>query len=318
MQTGVYYRQFTVEFSKIKNLIAYIAKNVKKNKPEFKEINEMAKELEHGLLFRGELLDYFNRAIYYLALTSKDCPREVLEFMIGRHVSSVEDISDKIFQRTLRRKIWLLRRMEKPKFIKSRIFKDVNDVISIETEEFLTKNLISFEITSIKEEGSSRFSNFLKRIPYVGETVKEIRERKTNSSRYTFRPYPLAVRLWLSDAVEVPKDLRDFLQGSIRYHSEEEWRTAIVLAAIAVESVLADLYEELFREYAPNVPLGVLYEKIKGKIEFPSHICGAIEIVNEARISAVHRSRFPVSDREAINALYGATTFIMWYSSDFK
>jgi hypothetical protein len=116
----------------------------------------------------------------------------------------------------------------------------------------------------------------------------------------------------------VPKDLRDFLKGSIRYHSEEEWRTAIVLSAIAVESVLADLYEEHFKEYAPNVPLGDLYYKVKDKIKFPTHIGGAIEMVNEARISAVHRSRFPVSDREAINALYGATTFIMWYSSDFK
>ena len=115
----------------------------------------------------------------------------------------------------------------------------------------------------------------------------------------------------------ITEDLRDFLKGSMRYHSDEEWRTSIVLSAIAVESVLADLYEEEHKTYAPNVPLGNLYDKVKGKVKFPPEVMKAIEMVNEARISAVHRSRFPVSDREATNALYGSTTFIMWYSSNY-
>ena len=118
-------------------------------------------------------------------------------------------------------------------------------------------------------------------------------------------------------ALRVPKDLNNFLSGAVRYFSSEEWRTSIVLSAISAESILADLYEEEYKENAPSIPLGDLYYKVKERITFSAEIARAIEIVNESRIAAVHRSRFPVSDREATNALYGATTFTMWYSSNY-
>lgn len=196
---------------------------------------------------------------------------------------------------------------------------DINDVIAIDIEE--TEDLSTFllEASSTKRKGLQRFERFARNIPHLGNTIKEVRKRKTHSSRYAFRPYPLAVRLWLGSekAGIVPKDLKDFLKGSTRYYSNEEWRTSIVISAIAVESVLADLYEEKYKEYAPSVPLGDLYRKVKDKVEFPQYIKDAIEMVNEARISAVHRSRFPVANREAIKALYGFTTFTMWFSSNF-
>ena len=87
------------------------------------------------------------------------------------------------------------------------------------------------------------------------------------------------------------------------------------MSAITVESGLADLFEEIHKKPAPDDPLGKLYGKVKNEAGFPDRIETAIEMVNEARISAVHRSRFPVSDREATNALYGATTFTMWHNS---
>jgi hypothetical protein len=125
--------------------------------------------------------------------------------------------------------------------------------------------------------------------------------------------------LWLNDSgsIAIPSDLRSFLHGAIRYIFSSEWRTSIVLSAISVESVLADLYEEMHKIPAPDIPLGDLFRQVKEKIDFPPEIARAINMTNEARIAAVHRSRFPVSDREAINALYGAINFTSWYVSKF-
>lgn len=315
LQVGVYHIHFTVDFSNLEQLIRDVAKKTK-DKIETRELTRVANEIKEGYFsLPSELSASLGRVMTAIAGT-KDCPKEITEYL-GAHGEST-DVSRRIVALRRRRPYRIRRRPFE--LFGDRIFEDVNDVISIDMEETETENLMSFEATSMKEIGLSRFCDFLRSIPHIGGTFEEVRSRKTHSSRYVFRPYPLAVRLWLnsSSAVTVSKDLRDFLTGSIRYHFEEEWRTAIVLSAIAVESVLADLYEEHFKEYAPNVPLGNLYEKVRDKIKFPTHISHAIEMVNEARIAAVHRSKFPVSDREATNALYGATTFLMWYSTEFK
>lgn len=117
----------------------------------------------------------------------------------------------------------------------------------------------------------------------------------------------------------IPKDLRDFLSNASKYYTSEEWRTSTVLSAITAESLLADLYEEEYRRPTPSkATLGELFEFAKKKVEFPQNIAEAIAMTNNARISAVHRSRFGVSDREATNALYGAANFTMWYFARFQ
>jgi len=318
LQAGVYYGQFTINFSKLEQFIRDIAKTAKKQ--ESKELIKTADSIkEEGYLTLEEKKENFVKAITHFVFQEK-CPKEILEYLSIR-----PRLSKKLRELELSRKIMFYRvrryrRRRKPLYIlDSHTLDDINDVIVIGIEEGDEENVLMVEVTTTKEKGMSRFEKYIKSIPHIGKTVKEIRKRKTYSSRYTFRPYPLAVQLWLKHekAATAPKDLRDFLRGSIRYHSDEEWRTSIVLSAIAVESVLADLYEEKYKKYAPSVPLGELYQQVKDKINFPSPIKAAIEMVNEARISAVHRSRFPVSDREATNALYGSTTFIMWFSSNF-
>lgn len=124
----------------------------------------------------------------------------------------------------------------------------------------------------------------------------------------------MAVRFWLEDeaSISIPSDLKSFLIGAIDYLSSQEYRTSIVLSAITVESILADLYEEKYKSLAPDIPLGDLLGHVKNKISFPPDILSAIETTNRARIAAVHRSRLPVSEREAINALFGATAFAQW------
>lgn len=200
----------------------------------------------------------------------------------------------------------------------SRIDTGIKDVFAIEKEPINGMKWL-FDVVTIKENGLLAFKKYAECIPPIKERMKVLKERKQFSTRYTFRPYPLATRLWIEDevSINVPSDLKSFLQGAIQYIFSNEWRTSIVLSAICVESVLADLYEETHKKPAPDVPLGDLFGQVKGKIDFPSDIVRAIEMTNDARISAVHRSRFPVSDREAINALYGATNFTLWYVSQF-
>jgi len=318
LQAGVYYSQLTANFSALEKFLRDVVAIPKEPTLESKELTKSADSLMKEPEYYGlnEMKKIFGKAMAFF-FPFKECPKEISQYLSGHEeIASLKRVAERA-PKGMRAHIYsMITRGGPLEVFKSHIIEDVNDVIVIETAD---ANVLLFEITTITEKGLSIFHNFLKCVPHIGDTVKEIRNRKTYSSRYTFRPYPLAVRLWLEneEAITVPDDLRDFLRGSIRYHSEEEWRTSIVLSAIAVESVLADLYEERFKEYAPNVPLGDLYHKVKEKIDFPSDIKGAIEMVNEARISAVHRSRFPVSDREATNALYGSTTFIMWYSANF-
>jgi len=200
----------------------------------------------------------------------------------------------------------------------SRVLKEIKDVISVERKE-ISSNKWLFDITAIKEQGIANFKDMIVCIPRMKEQMQILKEKQKFSSRYTFRPYPLAVRLWLrnENSIIVTEDLRSFLQAASNYFFSEEWRTSIVLSAICVESVLADLYEEDFKETAPDVPLGEMFSRVKQKVNFPPDVAKTIEITNDARISAVHRSRFPVSDKEAVNALYGATNVVLWYTQNF-
>jgi hypothetical protein len=305
-----------VDFSLLAKLFRELAEIAKKHKSKsWKALVKKAKELETCYLDGDDLLDALSIALDNY-MQYDECPKDIIKFLTGKD-ESPEDIIELGELRVAYMNPFTGEMFSSQ--VGSQILQHMNDVIFIEVEKSEDSEDLSFQITTITEKGTSGFHRFMKSIPHLGKTVKVIRKRKTHSSRYTFRPYPLAVNLWLDDenSLPVPEDLRDFLNASIKYHSDEEWRTSIVLSAIAVESVLADLYEEEFKEYAPNVPLGELYHQVKTKINFPSDIAGAIEMVNKARISAVHRSRFPVSDREAINALIGSTTFIMWYSSNY-
>lgn len=195
---------------------------------------------------------------------------------------------------------------------------EIKEVFVIEKEHIKHMTWL-IDVVTIKEDGLSAFKKCLECLPPLKEGIKILKERKHSSTRYAFRPYPFATRLWLQDdiSINVPPDLKSFLHGAVNYIFSDEWRTSIVLSAICVESVLADLYEETHKKPAPDVPLGDLFRQVKDKIDFPQDIVRAIEITNEARISAIHRSRFPVSDREAINVLYGATNLLLWYISQF-
>jgi len=249
---------------------------------------------------RDNFFEELNASLGLFCRYSKECPQDI------RDVFTEER---KIGTATYRVPIRL-------NFFDSHIVEDLHDVVMVE-KKCIAKRTWLFDIVTIKENGISDFKKKLQSIPPVSGKIVTKKEKRHFSMRYVFRPYPWAVKLWLDsdESITVPKDLKSFLNGAIRYYFSAEWRTSIVLSAIAVESVLADLYEEACKKPAPDSPLGDLFHKVKEKVKFPADVERAVEIANSARIAAVHRSHFPVSDREATNALFGAATFLLWCHS---
>ena len=311
LKIGVFNIQLLVDLSGLEQLFGDIGKFAKKRKMEWARFKKEADEVKQ-LRPWTDIMEKFKEAIMSLAVFD-ECPEEVLKYF-GIERSTLKRI------RPVHRRDYIAG-SSRGKVLRSRVFFEIPDATSIEIIKRPVRDprRCLVDITSVKKEGFLKVKRFIKGIPHIGKKTKEIKQTRTFSSRYTFRPYPLSVQLWLTSeaSLRVPKDLKDFLSGAVRYHSSREWRTSIVLSAITTESILADLYEEEYKENAPSVPLGDLYHKVKEKIDFPTDTARAVEMVNESRIAAVHRSRFPVSDREAINALFGATTFAIWYSSNY-
>lgn len=200
---------------------------------------------------------------------------------------------------------------------KSRIIKDTNDVLIITVIETDKKLSPIFNLISTKKKSIEIYKQFLEHIPFIGKTAKTTSFAKTHSSRYVFEPYPFAVQLWLENnpMLYIPTDLKDLIKSAMDYYSKQEWRTSIIISAITSEFVIADIYEETKKDYAPNIPLGSLYHEIK-KV-FPEDIQKSIEILNKVRILAVHRSKYRISSREATMALMGTTSLVMWYITNF-
>ena len=187
--------------------------------------------------------------------------------------------------------------------------KDAINIRALYAEPNIVLNVIS-----MKESGCKIFETLIRSIPIVGQDAKVSKISQKHSSRYCFEPLASAVILWINtDAHDiVPFDIQDFLKNSITYYEKNEWRIAIILAAIGVESILAEIYEELFHETAPSDPIGAIKVKIHKKQKFPNNVLEDIDVVNQSRISAVHRSSTPVGPKETRNAIVGATKFTHW------
>lgn len=190
------------------------------------------------------------------------------------------------------------------------------DAISIKPS-FHSPNLI-IDVVSVKESGCKIFEKFIKSIPIICQKANVTHRGKRHSSRYCCEPYSAAVMLWSIAIADkfVPEDILNYFDSSVIYWEKNEWRISIVLSAIAVESLLAEIYEEYFHEVAPSEPLGALRDRIENKQKFPRKVRKDIEFVNQSRIYAVHRSSMQVGEREARNALMGATRFTQWAFSD--
>jgi len=311
METGVYNHKSVIDFSSVSDYLKELLAKYQKSQRARRETKYRFFESGVDILKRTlEQLDRLSprREKYFELLTETLCD-------FAAHCECPEDMTQ-LFSREFGitisgRKI---RRPRPTPIFDSRIIPETKDVVSVERQH-IDGGRWFFDVTAIKDSGISAFKKAVACIPPITERIKIVREDRQFSSRYSFRPYPLAAKLWLQDevSISIPSDLKSFLTGAIDYLSSNEWRPSIVLSAIAVESMLADLYEESHRRSAPDIPLGDLFQLVKTKIHFPEDIVVAIDLTNRARIAAVHRSRLPVSEREAINALFGAVSFARWH-----
>lgn len=328
MKIGVSNERLIVDFSRLRD---YLRRLGKKQKAKYGEENKKKERSRavvslKDIIHRSYWIDEVSKAIEQLSSDSTSFLADLNEILSTFSYSEdfPEDAKDLFMEEITAEspdgkieKEWI-GKAETPIIFDSHIVPEVKDVFSIE-KKLIDEDKWLFDTVTIKGDGDILFKKCLMSIPLLKNETQILKKKKQFSARYTFRPYPLAVLLWLVDesSISIPSDLRSFLQGAISYFFSSEWRTSIVLSAISVESMLADFYEEKFKKPAPDIALGDLLHKVKKKISFPQEVSNSINITNKARIAAVHRSPFPVSDKEAINALYGATSFILWYSSQF-
>lgn len=174
-------------------------------------------------------------------------------------------------------------------------------------------------VSTVGERGLKDFDNFVGAIPQIGKEVNCSEIRKRHLQRFVFQPFAPALMLWINEIAfyQIPNPVKQFLNGAISYFRHGEWRTSIVLSAITVEIILAELYEENYCKEAPDVPLGELIHLIKQKVTLPKEIEKPIVTTNEKRITAVHRSQVVPSDKDAIDSLYGSGKFALWYSKQY-
>ena len=321
MEIGVYCSKWIVDFS---SLLDYLEELIEKHrKSQDKKIPGKGRRttflqarLEDRLASLKENLTELKDQSWYTEGVFDVLMRSLREFaQLDEAPKAMRDLfyeerESRFFAGRMRR---VRRRI--PNIFESRIIREANDVLVIEKKHISGKKWY-FETISVMEDGTTSFKNRVQCILPPKQEIEPLRERQQFSQRYVLRPYPWAVELWLRNDISlvVPPDLKSFLLGAIRYISSSEWRTSIVLSAITVENILADLYEEKYKDPAPDMPLGNLYKEVGKKIGFPPEIQKAIELVNQTRIAAVHRSRLVISNKEAIDALFGATNLTLWYS----
>lgn len=212
-----------------------------------------------------------------------------------------------------------LRRFVRGAFLSSRIYPEHFELLNIDFKISKRKKMIMIELTSLKELGLKLFDNLISCLDILSDSLVEISNRKSHSERYIFRLYPMAVKLWVTEEEKflLNENIKNFINASVNYYSWKEWRTSVVLSSIAVESIFAELYEEEYKKTAPDIPLGGLIKKVEKKISIPIELRDKISALNKARIASVHRSENPVSDKDPIIAMMGATSLIMWYFENY-
>jgi len=183
------------------------------------------------------------------------------------------------------------------------------------------KDVLRVNIFSLEKEGINKHKEFLESIPIVGKNLKTSKIYHKYSSRYCYKVYPPAMIVWACNISDnpIPSDILQYFVGAVRYYTTNEWRVSIVLSAIAVETIFAEVYEEITHKPAPPDTLGSLFSQISKLIEIPDEIKADVEEVNNNRILAVHRSSMQLGDREARSSLVGATRFSHWtyFESEF-
>lgn len=295
-KSGVHFDRVLIEFSAIKNLINEIL--AKETQIQFKSI---------------EFVDMGRRQ--FLLNTIEDLKKIVGHLVDSLKVPSydilaVEDLE--IAMNMLPARDW-----SGPRFW-VRCFEPFQAILkskdAIRMDISFAPEVLVLNLFSVKPEILRTYEEFIQSVPVIGKSAKTIHMGQRFSYRYCYKPYPSALMIWIYTIVNetIPIDILKYFNEIVGYWQREEWRMCILLCSIAAESLLAEIYEENVHEIAPPDSLGVLFGKVHKTVKFPNAIREDLTTVNKARIASVHRRWTQVGQKDARDALIGATRFTHW------
>jgi hypothetical protein len=191
------------------------------------------------------------------------------------------------------------------------------DAFSIEIETGAYPNLV-LDFISLTSSVLKEFKDFILSIPIVGEHTVFSSICQKHAAKYVSVLYPAVVALWADFLANytTSEDQVELLSSALDYFYTREWRTSILLTAISMEKLVAELFEELFKKPCPPFPIGSIFKRISKSKPLPKDIELAVKTTNRIRIAAVHRSYMPLGIKEATEALSGAMTFLFWYQEN--
>lgn len=216
---GVYNLKLVIDFSGVSNYLEGLVTEYKESYEKAKEKKKPPRAMFEQILSRyRDTLELLNVQDW----SDKDSLKNV--------IATLSEFSELDEHRKVMRSLFyteitlgdiiegMIRRKKTAVVFDSRQIAEAKDVVAIE-KKHIDGHRWLFDVVTIKESGLSTFKEDLQRITPIKEGMKIIKERRQFSSRYTFRPYPLATELWLRDSASmtVPSDLKSFLQSAIRY-----------------------------------------------------------------------------------------------------
>jgi len=322
---GLHVHQYKIELSKIAEFIDHVTENYKIQGippiPDGSPLIERFVEREKRMpkIRDRRLANRLNEALTLIIL-KEDKPEIFDYFKI-----SLEEL-EKQRKAEGPQAFWRTQRLLSPTensprsgFFDSMIFPEHHDVLHMNYRMSKDEENMLIEFVSLNEKGFKMFNDLILCLPILSESFDKISQRKSSCEKYIFKIYDLVVQLWIpsEDKFVFNDNIENFLEAAITYYTKKEWITSIILSSIAVESILAELYEEEHKKKAPDIPLGQLIKEVGKKIKFPSDLEKKLQALNTARIASVHRSENPVSDKDTIISLMGITSLIIWYFENY-
>jgi hypothetical protein len=188
---------------------------------------------------------------------------------------------------------------------------------SLHLEHGLDGNKFGLQIWSVNEEPIKVYQNSLSKI-FGSESVSLATNEKKHATRMVFEPFLSAVYAWAHHKASqkiIPNYLVSYVGAIDSYHRKQEYLTSVVPANVALETLIAELWEEILHSEAPDVPLGALkveFERKKPNI-FPKEIADWIVKSNSARIKAVRRGGGQPSVQDSLDSIRALTKVALWH-----
>lgn len=311
-KTGAYCSRVYIPYAAVIELWKFLSEKGKERHKKLK-VAKPEEDLDYFRFMRDEIEEYPERILddmlNFLTKLDDICPEEVVKWSNYGNLVIYPD--------------YFAPSEEKEEgyffFPPQAYFVDIEDAISIRIDKKANPNIVA-EVSSLTPKSLFIFRSFLSSIPCIKTRFTYVDEGKRHSRRFVFDLYPSVAALWVDElaAKNVSRDITDFLGGAIDYLDKREWQMSIILSAISVEVLLADIYEEILHKEAPPAPIGFLIKEIDKKRKFPPEAMRPLKVVNRMRKAAVHRGITSFTKKDAILGLMDATKFVLWCSFQGK